>query len=57
VLRPSAFAFVLRSLRVRGAMSDKVGSKVVTSEWGLGVGSVMGVLFAPKVREDTREDL
>jgi len=38
-------------------MSDNVGSKVSYFLVGLGVGALMGVLFAPKSGEDTREYL
>jgi len=39
------------------AMADNVGSKVSCFLVGLGVGALMGVLFAPKSGEDTREYL
>ncbi|HMD41460.1 MAG TPA: YtxH domain-containing protein [Candidatus Acidoferrum sp.] len=38
-------------------MADNVGSKVSYFIVGLGVGALMGVLFAPKSGEDTREYL
>ena len=38
-------------------MADNVGSKVSYFLVGLGVGALMGVLFAPKSGEDTREYL
>ncbi|GAC1660999.1 MAG: hypothetical protein NVS9B4_12660 [Candidatus Acidiferrum sp.] len=38
-------------------MSDNVGSKVSYFLVGLGVGALVGVLFAPKSGEDTREYL
>jgi gas vesicle protein len=38
-------------------MADTVGSKVSYFLVGLGVGALMGVLFAPKSGEDTREYL
>jgi gas vesicle protein len=38
-------------------MSDSVGSKVSYFLVGLGVGALMGVLFAPKSGEETREFL
>jgi gas vesicle protein len=38
-------------------MADNVGSKVSYFLVGLGVGALMGVLFAPKSGEDTREFL
>jgi gas vesicle protein len=39
------------------AMADNVSSKVSYFLVGLGVGALMGVLFAPKSGEDTREYL
>ena len=39
------------------AMADNVGSKVSYFLVGLGVGALVGVLFAPKSGEDTREYL
>ena len=36
-------------------MADNVGSKVSYFLVGLGVGALMGVLFAPKSGEETRE--
>jgi len=38
-------------------MSDNVGSKVAYFLVGLGVGALMGVLFAPKSGEETRDFL
>ena len=38
-------------------MADNVGSKVSYFLVGLGVGALVGVLFAPKSGEDTREFL
>ena len=38
-------------------MSDNVGSKVAYFLVGLGVGALMGVLFAPKYGEETRDFL
>jgi gas vesicle protein len=38
-------------------MSDNVGSKVTYFLVGLGVGALMGVLFAPKSGEETRDFL
>ncbi|HEY4980105.1 MAG TPA: YtxH domain-containing protein [Candidatus Acidoferrum sp.] len=38
-------------------MADNVSSKVSYFLVGLGVGALMGVLFAPKSGEDTREYL
>jgi len=38
-------------------MSDNVGSKVAYFLVGLGVGTLMGVLFAPKSGEETRDFL
>ncbi len=38
-------------------MADNVGSKVSFFLVGLGVGALIGVLFAPKSGEDTREFL
>ncbi len=38
-------------------MADNVGSKVSYFLVGLGVGALMGVLFAPKSGEDMREYL
>ena len=38
-------------------MADNVGSKVSYFLVGLGVGALMGVLFAPKSGEDKREYL
>jgi gas vesicle protein len=39
------------------AMADNVGSKVTYFLVGLGVGALVGILFAPKSGEDTREFL
>ena len=38
-------------------MADNVGSKISYFLVGLGVGALVGVLFAPKSGEDTREFL
>lgn len=38
-------------------MPDNVGSKVTYFLVGLGVGALVGILFAPKSGEDTREYL
>jgi gas vesicle protein len=38
-------------------MADNVGSKVTYFLVGLGVGALMGILFAPKSGEETREIL
>ena len=38
-------------------MADNVGSKVTYFLVGLGVGALVGVLFAPKSGEDTRDYL
>jgi gas vesicle protein len=38
-------------------MSDSVGSKVSVFLVGLGIGALVGILFAPKSGEDTREYL
>jgi len=38
-------------------MADNVGSKVTYFLDGLGVGALVGILFAPKSGEDTREFL
>jgi gas vesicle protein len=38
-------------------MADNVGSKISYFLVGLGVGALMGVLFAPKSGEETREYL
>jgi gas vesicle protein len=38
-------------------MADNVGSKVTYFLVGLGVGALMGVLFAPKTGEETRDFL
>jgi gas vesicle protein len=42
---------------VEVTMADNVGSKVSYFLVGLGVGALVGVLFAPKSGEDTREFL
>src|SRR5438445_251239 len=39
------------------AMADNVGSKVTYFLVGLGVGAMVGILFAPKSGEETREFL
>jgi gas vesicle protein len=38
-------------------MSDNVGSKVSFFLVGLGIGTLLGILFAPKSGEETREYL
>ena len=38
-------------------MADNVGSKVTYFLVGLGIGALVGVLFAPKSGEDTRDFL
>jgi gas vesicle protein len=38
-------------------MSDKVGSRVSFFLVGLGIGALVGILFAPKSGEETREYL
>ena len=38
-------------------MSDNVGSKVSIFLVGLGIGALVGILFAPKSGEETREYL
>ncbi len=38
-------------------MSEESGSKVSYFLVGLGVGALLGILFAPKSGEDTREEL
>ena len=38
-------------------MSDNVGSKVTYFIVGLGVGALLGILFAPKAGEETRDFL
>ena len=38
-------------------MSDNVGSKVTYFIVGLGIGALVGILFAPKSGEETREFL
>ncbi len=38
-------------------MSEESGSKVSYFLVGLGIGALMGILFAPKSGEDTREEL
>jgi len=38
-------------------MADNVGSKITYFLVGLGVGALVGVLFAPKAGEDTRDFL
>ncbi|HEY2459304.1 MAG TPA: YtxH domain-containing protein [Candidatus Acidoferrum sp.] len=38
-------------------MADNVGSKVTYFMVGLGVGALIGILFAPKSGEETREFL
>lgn len=38
-------------------MAEKIGSKVIYFLVGLGIGSLIGILFAPKSGEKTREYL
>ena len=38
-------------------MSDSVGSRVSFFVVGLGIGAIIGILFAPKSGEDTRDYL
>ncbi|HKW90030.1 MAG TPA: YtxH domain-containing protein [Candidatus Acidoferrales bacterium] len=38
-------------------MADNVGAKVSYFIVGLGVGALIGILFAPKAGEETRRDL
>ena len=38
-------------------MSDNIGSKVSVFVVGLGIGALIGILFAPKSGEETREYL
>ena len=45
------------TVSVEVAMADNVGSKVTYFLVGLGVGALVGILFAPKSGEDTREFL
>src|SRR6266849_1044829 len=52
VLRPTA-CYATVSTEV--AMADNAGSKVTYFLVGLGVGALVGVLFAPKSGEETRE--
>jgi gas vesicle protein len=42
---------------VEAAMSDNVGSKVSFFLVGLGIGTLLGILFAPKSGEETRDYL
>jgi gas vesicle protein len=44
-------------LKSEGAMAEKIDSKVTYFLLGVGVGSLIGILFAPKPGEDTREYL
>jgi gas vesicle protein len=44
-------------LKSEGAMAEKIDSKVTYFLLGLGVGSLIGILFAPKPGEETREYL
>jgi gas vesicle protein len=50
---PSPYATVF----VEVNMADNVGSKVSFFLVGVGIGALLGVLFAPKSGEDTREFL
>jgi len=54
MLRPT-FAYVTFFLEV--VMADNVGSKVSFFLVGVGIGALLGVLFAPKSGEETREYL
>ena len=45
------------NVRLEVIMSDNVGSKVTYFLVGLGVGALVGVLFAPKSGEETRDFL
>ena len=45
------------NVRLEVVMSDNVGSKVTYFLVGLGVGALVGVLFAPKSGEETRDFL
>ena len=38
-------------------MGDNVGGKISYFMVGLGIGALIGILFAPKSGEETREDL
>src|SRR5260370_30656200 len=51
---PYGYASVLRW---RGPMADNIGSKVSYFLAGLGIGALVGILFAPKSGDDTREFL
>jgi gas vesicle protein len=51
----ATFAYV--TVFVEVLMADNVGSKVTYFLVGLGVGALVGILFAPKSGEDTREYL
>src|SRR5947208_7226929 len=42
---------------MEGVMADSVGSKVTYFLVGLGIGALVGVLFAPKAGEETRDFL
>jgi gas vesicle protein len=44
-------------LKSEEAMAEKIDSKVTYFLLGLGVGSLIGILFAPKPGEETREYL
>src|SRR5258708_37487334 len=49
---PKGYASVLRW---RVPMADNIGSKVSYFLVGLGIGAVVGILFAPKSGDETRE--
>src|SRR6266478_10228162 len=51
---PNGYASVLRR---RVPMADNIGSKVSYFLVGLGIGAVVGILFAPKSGDETREFL
>jgi gas vesicle protein len=53
----AGFTGVCYGALVEEFMADNVGSKVSYFLVGLGVGALMGVLFAPKSGEDTRDYL
>ena len=41
----------------RGFMADNIGGKISYFMVGLGVGALLGILFAPRSGEETREYL
>jgi gas vesicle protein len=55
LLRPDTYATLDLDLEV--AMSDNAGSKVSFFIVGLGVGALLGILFAPKSGDETRDYL